>query len=222
MKLNGIELHPDEEVKTIFRAYAAHPLAAFALAFLLVFFAFYFFVPLWYLHVWRWDLFTAGRIIFSLMLIVAAYLAIRAWVVYRGTMLVVTGERVIDVHRRGLFDRIVSEIPYASISDVSYRSKGMVEMLANIGTITFQTMGGKENIAFKYLYNPGSVHKIVTQLRAAALNRKPNSSDPVENIVRAAEALSPTEKRALYTTVKKMSPQLKRVEKFDAEDERKK
>jgi hypothetical protein len=222
MKYSGVELHPNEEIKAVFRQYAARPMLPFTISLLLFVLAFYLYMPLWYLRIWHWDVFIVGRIIFFIMIVVALYVAVRAWIVFRGTMLIATGERVIDVHRRGIFDRIVSEIPYSSISDVSYRSKGMIEMLANVGTVTFQTMGGKENIAFKYLYDPAYTHKVITQLRSAAMSGKPQASDPVENIMNAAARLSPTEKKALYTSVKKMTPVPKKIDKFNAQDEQQK
>ncbi len=218
MKYSGLELHPQEEIKAIFRQYAARPMLPFTISSLMIVISFYLFMPLWYLRLWRWDIFIVGRVIFVALIVVALYTAIRAWVVFRGTVLIATGERVVDIHRRGIFDRIVSEVPYASISDVSYRSKGMIEMLANVGTITFQTMGGKENIAFKYLYLPAYAHKVITQLRSAAMSGKPQATDPVENIMNAAERLSPTEKKALYTSVKKMTPPVKKIDKFNAQD----
>jgi membrane protein YdbS with pleckstrin-like domain len=218
-EFNGVELHPDEEIKTIFRQYAAKPMAPFTISFLLLVLAFAFFLPLWYMRIWHWNVFLLGRIVFWAMIVFALYVAVRAWIVFRGTMLIVTGERVIDVHRRGIFDRIVSEIPYTSISDVSYRSKGMIEMLANVGTITFQTVGGKENIAFKFLYDPAFTHKTITQLRSIAMSGKPKANDPVEDIMNAAERLSPTEKKALYVSVKKMKPVQRTIEKFNAEEQ---
>ena len=219
MKFNGVDLHPQEEAKAVFRQYAARPLMPFAIAFLLILLDFYLYYPLWYLHIYTWTIFTVGRVIFFLIIVISAYLVIRAMIVYRGTMLIVTGERVIDVHRRGIFDRIVSEIPYTSLSDVSYRSKGMIEMLANVGTITFQTTGGRENIAFKFLYDPGLTHKVITQLRSAAMSGKSRANDPVEDIVNAAERLSPTERKALLVSVKKMTPAQKKIEKYDAQNE---
>jgi hypothetical protein len=222
MKYSGVELHPQEEIKAVFRQYAARPMLPFTISLLLFLIAFYLFMPLWYLRIWHWDVFIVGRVIFSVMIAIALYVSIRAWIVIRGTLLIVTGERVVDIHRRGIFDRIVSEIPYTSVSDVSYRSKGMIEMLANIGTITFQTVGGKDNIAFKFLYDPAHVHKVITQLRSTAMQGRPQATDPMENILNAAERLSPTEKKALYTSVKKMAPPPRKIDKFNAQDEKQK
>jgi hypothetical protein len=121
-------------------------------------------------------------------------------------MLIVTNQRIIDVDRRGLFDKIVSEVPYESLSDVSYRSKGLIEMTAGIGTITFQMYSGNENVSFHNLVNPAALHKQILELRVAYLRGTPIVDDPVEGVVNKIRKFSPTEQRALLTTLKKTVP----------------
>jgi hypothetical protein len=121
-------------------------------------------------------------------------------------MLVITNQRIIDVDRRGFFDRIVSEVPYESLSDVSYRSKGLIEMTAGIGSITFQMYSGNENVCFKHLMNPAALHKQILELRVAYLRGTPEVDDPVEGVMNQVKRFSLTERRALFTTLKKTVP----------------
>ena len=203
MRYLGVELHSDEEVKDVVRQYTARLVAPFAVLAILYIFAFFFFMQLWNLRLWSWDIAIVGKTIFFGALIFGLIYFLRAYVIWRGTMLIITNQRIIDVDRRGFFDRIVSEVPYQSLSDVSYRSKGIVEMTANIGTITFQLFSGNENVSFQHTMNPAALHKQILELRVAYLSGSPIVIDPVEGMMNKVGKLSPTEQRALLAGLKK-------------------
>ena len=203
MRYLGVELHSDEEVKDVVRQYTARLVAPFAVLAILYIFAFFFFMPLWNLRLWSWDIAIVGKTIFFGALIFGLIYFLRAYVIWRGTMLIITNQRIIDVDRRGFFDRIVSEVPYQSLSDVSYRSKGIVEMTANIGTITFQLFSGNENVSYQHTMNPAALHKQILELRVAYLSGSPIVIDPVEGMMNKVGKLSPTEQRALLAGLKK-------------------
>jgi hypothetical protein len=206
MRYLGVELHSDEEVKDVVRQYTARLVSPFAVMSLLFIFAFFFFVPLWNLHLWSWNISVAGKTIFFASLSFGLFYFWRSYVIWRGTMLIITNQRIIDVERRGFFDRIVSEVPYESLSDVSYRSKGLIEMTAGIGTITFQLFSGNENVSFAHMINPAALHKQILELRVAYLRGAPVVDDPVEGMMNRAGKLSPTEQRALLAGLKKTVP----------------
>ncbi len=206
MRYKGVELHSDEEVKRLVRQFPLGLIRYGGLAALLVIGAFFFLIPLWNLRLWRWDIHLVGQAIFYLSLFSAVLLVLRHWVIWRGTFLLITNQRVLDVDRQGFFERTVSEVPYQSLSDVSYNIKGIVETLADIGTISFQMFSGNETIAFKNLLDPARVHKQVMELRVAFQRGAPSVSDPVEGILNTVGSLSPTEQRALFTTLKKTAP----------------
>ena len=217
MRYLGVELHSDEEVKSVVRQYTARLVAPFAVVAIIYILAFFLFVPLWNLRLWSWDISAIGRAIFFLSLAAGLLYFLRSYVVWRGTMLIVTNQRVIDVDRRGFFDRIVSEVPYQSLSDITYRSKGVIEMTANIGTITFQMYSGNENVSFRHMMNPAALHKQILELRVAYLSGSPIVVDPVEGMMNKVGKLSPTEQRALLAGLKKTVS--RRENKKSAEDE---
>jgi hypothetical protein len=206
MRYLGVELHSDEEVKDVVRQYTARLVTPFAAMFLLYIFAFFFFVPLWNLHLFSWDISVVGKTVFYACLGFGSLYFLRSYVIWRGTMLIITNQRIIDVERRGFFDRIVSEVPYESLSDVSYRSKGIIEMTAGIGTITFQLFSGNENVSFEHMINPAALHKQILELRVAYLRGAPIVDDPVEGMMNKVGKLSPTEQRALLAGLKKTMP----------------
>lgn len=217
MRYKSVELHSNEEVHGMVRQYPARLVIPVLLALTLVVFAFYLFVPLWHLRLWRWDIHVVGQFIFLAAVAAGIMWALRAWVTFRGTMLIITNQRVVVVDRRHFFEKIVSEAPYESLSDVSYRSKGMFEMMAGAGTIIFQMLGGRENIPFHHILDPGAVHKRIMELRVAYGRGTPQVTDKVEEVMNTVSTLSPTEKRAILTNMKKVAPKPKKITSdFDA------
>jgi hypothetical protein len=215
-RYRGVELHSDEEAQGRVRQFSASLILPLTIAAFFVAAPFYIFVPLWNLHLWGWDLRFLGQAVFVLSVSFGFLYGLRAYIIWSGTMLIITNQRVIDVDRRGIFDRAVSEVPYQSLSDVSYRSKGLIEMTANIGTITFQMYSGNENVSFRNLLNPASLHKQVLELRVAHLRGTPVVEDPVEGVMNRIGRFSPTEQRALLASLKKTVPK-KAVDKTPAD-----
>lgn len=81
---------------------------------------------------------------------IAAYLmmillfAFFSWMDYYLDMWIVTEKRIIDVDQRGLFSREVSEIPMASVQDVTVEVHGIIQTMLGFGAIKIQTAGERE------------------------------------------------------------------------------
>ncbi len=123
-----------------------------------LFAAFFFIYPLYRLGVTGW-------IIFGLLLFASKYFAIRVAIGHLGNMYVITNERLIDVERRGVFDRIVSEVPLGNIHDVSFRMSGPLGMLLRIGTITVRTIGGATNFEWRWVRKPDEVREMLIEIQ---------------------------------------------------------
>ena len=203
MRIHGVELHSNEEVVKVIRQQRIRLTPQFVLAFILLATPFYYIGPLFSV---RWI----GMPFFFFCIFTGLLFAGRVWVRYRGTMLIISNQRVVDVGRRGFFDTAVSEVPYESLSNVSYRARGIWETLTGAGTVNFQMIGGQDNIAFRHAGNPSAVQKIVMELRIAHARGTPTVADPVEDMMNNMQTLSPTEQRALLVsmkqTVKKKRP----------------
>lgn len=123
--------------------------------------AFFFVYPLFSLGI-------LGIGIFVFLLMVAKYFALRVAIGRYGNMYVITNERLIDVERRGIFDRIVSEVPLSNIHDVSFRMKGPLGMLLRIGNITVRTIGGATNFEWSWVRNPEEVREKLIEIQRVA------------------------------------------------------
>lgn len=153
-----LNLKEDEELVALvhptFFAFTGSILGALFFLFL----AFFFVYPLFSLGIW-------GIILFLALLAAAKYFLIRIGIGRYGNMYVVTSERLIDVERRGIFDRIVSELPLNNIHDISFRTQGPLGMLLRIGTITVRTIGGATNFAWRWVRNPEEVRDLMTEIQ---------------------------------------------------------
>lgn len=133
-----------------------------------LFLAFFFIYPLFRLG-------ALGIGIFILLLMAAKYFAIRVAIGRYGNMYVITNERLIDVERRGIFDRIVSEVPLGNIHDVSFRMKGPLGMLLRIGNITVRTVGGATNFEWGWVRNPEEVRERLLEIQRAVPEEIPEA-----------------------------------------------
>lgn len=82
-----------------------------------------------------------GLVIYLMAVLLFAFFS---WMDYYLDMWIVTEKRIIDVEQRGLFSREVSEIPIASVQDVTVDVHGLVQTVLGFGTIKIQTAGERE------------------------------------------------------------------------------
>lgn len=83
----------------------------------------------------------------------------------------VTNERIIDAAQRGLFDLIVSDVPYDQIEDVSGKMQGIGPVLFGYGQVVMQTSGGRVQIILDRVRRPMRIQQEINHLRAAYLER---------------------------------------------------
>lgn len=80
----------------------------------------------------------------AVYLMIVLLFAFFSWMDYYLDMWIVTEKRVINIDQQGLFSREISEVPMASIQDVTIDVAGLAETLLAFGTIRIQTAGERE------------------------------------------------------------------------------
>lgn len=105
-----------------------------------------------------------GQIGWGVFLFVSVILNIRTWVIVFFDSLLVTDRRVVDVDQKGLFSRVVTEVQYTKVQDVSYTVKGVFETVFRLGTLVIQTASAKVNIEMKHVRKPQELQHIITDL----------------------------------------------------------
>lgn len=132
MNPNIVQLDQEEEVVGIVRRsfLAEFPRFVFALVWLLL--PFFFLFPLLQLGMF-------GVVFMAVLLFSGLYYAVRQWVTWRYTMLLITDRRVIDVDQLGVFERTVSELDLEVITDVVHAPQGIIRRLFRIGAVRVET-----------------------------------------------------------------------------------
>jgi len=64
------------------------------------------------------------------------------------------------ISQKGLFRRGVVDVPYESIMNTNYATKGLVQALLGFGTIVIQTQSG--DIVLEKIRKPAKVHSLIT------------------------------------------------------------
>ncbi len=152
-----INLKDDEKIVSILRPYTLTYAwkYLFGLAFLLVssFFMFRLFFYGWW-----------GDIIYGVGMFIGFYLIFQALFVNRANILVVTNARVVDIHRVGWFDEIISSAGYMEIKDVAVRKKGIWQSLFNYGGLAIQTKAQNFVLEVLGIHNPTQIQGLILDL----------------------------------------------------------
>ncbi len=101
-----------------------------------------------------------GQIIYGLGMFLGIYIILHTWLMNHSNVLVVTSERVVDIHRLGWFDEIISSVSYLDIKDVAVRKTGIAQSLFNFGGIAIATKSQQFVLEILNISNP-SKHQLL-------------------------------------------------------------
>ena len=106
-----------------------------------------------------------GQTLFFVSLGIGLLLLFRTVFSWSRNVFVITTHRLVDIEQRGIFDQVISEVPYDQIDDVSGRIKGVFGTLFRYGTVTVQTGGGTVHIVATSIRDPLRVQQQINELR---------------------------------------------------------
>ena len=117
---------------------------------------------------------------------------------------VVTGERVIDVDQKGLFDRTVSVAPYQNIQDVSYRIKGVWQTIFRYGNVLIDTTSSSSNLEVRKISHPHILQELISELKIEAQSQETqNGDEKMQALKEFTEKLSIQDIKGLIKKLKK-------------------
>ncbi len=151
-----------EQVEAIIRRHVVTLVPPLCLSLLLIVIPFFLLFPLF-----AWNFF--GIILFFASVIFGVLVALRSLMLWDGDVLVLTSLRLIDVDRRGVFARSVSEAYLSSIQDVSWSRHSMLESLFRSGSVSVQTAGTTPRIEVTRIPRPEAVYELINELRHGTL-----------------------------------------------------
>ncbi len=82
-----------------------------------------------------------GVALFIALLATGIFYGGREFYIWYNNVFVITNQRIIDIDQRGFFEKIVSEVPYENIIDISYYVKGFWQTVLKLGTIKIKAGG---------------------------------------------------------------------------------
>jgi hypothetical protein len=160
----SIKLKENEKIYFTIRRYGLTLFWWWLLIFLLISIPFFF--MFWLFQNGWW-----GITLFVLPVAIALILLIRSMYLWRKNCLFITSHRLVDHEQRGLFDKIVSELTYDQIEDVSGRVRGIGGTIFRYGELSVQTGNGKVKIMAVKIKHPLLLQEKINELRERYLNR---------------------------------------------------
>ena len=98
--------------------------------------------------------------------------------VYKGNRLYVTNKRLIHYEQTSLTAKSVNTIDLVSVEDVSFKQKGLIDQIFQLGSLRMSTVGDETTYTFKYAAKPtDEIETISYLIHVAKTRRKIKSSD---------------------------------------------
>jgi len=162
-------LNEDENVVKIVRQSILKLMISLVLPIILIVLPFFCLYPLF-----SWG--NPGVALFSILLLIGALWLIRALIIWYFQTFIITNQRIIDVDRKGVFQKTVSDIPLTKIQDIFYQTRGIWQTLVKIGNISIVLPDSKAKIEIKNIAQPHQIQQLILQLRAETLGERLDST----------------------------------------------
>ena len=160
---NKIRLKPDEEILSIIRRYGLTYFWSWILIIILLIVPFFFMFWLFNQAMW-------GTIIFFVLIFFALFFLFRTVFLWRNNVLIITTHRIIDYDQKGFFEKIISDVPYDQVEDVSGRIRGVFGTVFRYGNVNIQTGRGKVRIVIDRVKQPVFVQQEINEIREKFLS----------------------------------------------------
>lgn len=114
----------------------------------------------WILKIYK-DIFKELALVGAFVL-ASVYLFVK-WLSWSATVFIITNERVIDINRKGIFNKVVTQVEFRNIQEVLYEINGVIATLFRIGNVLIKTIEG--TVAMKGVYKPEQIYKIIIEIK---------------------------------------------------------
>ncbi|HRH23776.1 MAG TPA: PH domain-containing protein [Candidatus Magasanikbacteria bacterium] len=114
---------------------------------------------------WLFRQGTIGTIGFVLLICMGIAGCVSNYVRFRGTVLILTNYRIIDIAKDGIMGRTISEAELGDIEDVVVKQRGLWRMMLNYGTIEIRVRDSKIRIDVEYVKRPQGVQRLINELK---------------------------------------------------------
>lgn len=127
----------------------------------------------------------------------------------------ITTHRICDIQRDGLFDTIVSDVPYDQIEDVSGRITGFWGMLLRYGEVKIQSAAGTVQVIVSRIRYPIRIQQLINNIREDYLHERNQKALRLSapGIVQAIQKFSLGELRTISAALKR------RIEELETDED---
>lgn len=122
----------------------------------------YFFVPM-VITIPNTEIFkNLFSFISSLYYLFLSFLIFYAAIDYYLDIWIITNQRIVSVEQRGLFRRIVVEVRYSQIQDITSVVSGLIATYLQYGNIRIQTAAERERMILRQVTHPVETRRIIS------------------------------------------------------------
>ncbi|MBP6859284.1 MAG: hypothetical protein KBC69_01515 [Candidatus Magasanikbacteria bacterium] len=152
-----INLKDNEKIMSLVRPYILSYMWKYLVGLVFLFTSSFFMFRLFFYGWW-------GDVLYALGMLIGLYIIFRTWFFNYKNTLVLTSMRVVDLHRVGLFDEIMSSVSYLDIKDIVIRKKGIWQSLFNFGGLAISAKNEQLILEVLNIYNPSQVQSMLSDL----------------------------------------------------------
>lgn len=105
-----------------------------------------------------------GYVIYTLGILLGLYIIFRVWFFNHFNLFVLTSERIVDVHRVGWFDQIISSISHKDIKDISVRKKGFLANVFNYGSVIVRSQSDQFFLDIIKIHHPQELQTVLIEV----------------------------------------------------------
>lgn len=204
MSIRTVKLKPDEAVMVKVHQYGLTLCWAWFLVVIML--AIPFFFMFWLFNHGWW-----GQVLFFVPVMAALAFFFRTLYIWQRNIFLITTHRIIDIDRRGLFDKVITSVSYDQIEDVSGRIKGFFGTVFRYGEVVVGTGAGKLELRAVKIKNPTDLQDQINELRDEILKKNtPKYGDnPVLSMLEQINKLPVADlfklKKAIHQRINKLS-----------------
>ena len=155
---NNYILNTDERLVTVIRQSVLILIFKLTIPSIIIIVPFFFLYPLFNQGWW-------GIFIFVISVGIGLMLMAKKITIWSQQKLIITTKRLIDIDQKGIFQKIVSDIPLDKIQEIFYQIKGVVQTISRLGNLHIILSDGKSKIQIYNVSQPYKTQQLILDLK---------------------------------------------------------
>lgn len=116
---------------------------------------------------WFWTKGFEARVFYGVVWLLGIYIILSTWLIDRANMLVVTTDRIFDIHRESIFRESVSAMHFLEVADVTIEKRGIIPTILNYGLISIYPKQGNFSFEVTNVKRPELIQNIILERKSS-------------------------------------------------------